>query len=118
MRRSGDIERVKRTGRRISTAFFNVLVSPSQDASSRFGVVAGKRLGGAIQRNRAKRLFRELIRGVHNEVVEGHECLVFPKRDALAVPFQTLRSSWLSMLRRQGLLRPDAVERCDSSVSQ
>lgn len=118
MRRSGDIERVKRTGRRISTAFFNVLVSSSQDASSRFGVVTGKRLGGAVQRNRAKRLFRELIQCVQNEVVEGHECLVFPKRDALMVPFQTLRSSWISTLRRQGLLRPDAVERCDSSASQ
>ncbi len=115
---SGEIERVKRTGRRISTPYFTLLVSPSQGAASRFGVLAGRGLGGAVQRNRVKRLFRELVRDVRTEVVEGHECVVFPKRDALMVPFETLRSSWLSLLRRQGLLRSAGIEKCDGSVSQ
>ncbi len=118
LRSSGEIERVKRTGRRVSTTYFNLLVSPSQGTASRFGVLAGRRLGGAVQRNRVKRLFRELIRGVRTEVVEGHECLVLPKHDALTVPFETLRLSWLSLLRRQGLLRPATIKQCDGSASQ
>lgn len=104
LRTSRDIEYVKQHGRRTSTACFNLLVCKTEAGASRVGIIVGKRFGIAVRRNRAKRLFRELTRQVHGELISGHAVLVFPKRDALGLPFEDLKGIWRETLRRQGLL--------------
>ena len=109
LRASRDIEYVKQHGRRLSTACFNLLVCRTQAGTSRVGIVVGRRFGIAVRRNRAKRLFRELSRQVRAELAGDHALLVFPKRDALILPFEELRKLWRTTLWRQGLL--DAREK-------
>ncbi len=110
LRASRDIDYVKQHGHRISTALFNMLVCKTDDVEvSRVGIVVGKRFGIAVRRNRAKRLFRELTRQVRAELVSGYALLVFPKREMLQLPFDDLRTAWLSALRRQGVLRSREV---------
>lgn len=104
LRTSRDIEYVKQHGRRTSTACFNLLVCKTEAGASRVGIIVGKRFGIAVRRNRAKRVFRELTRQVHGELISGHDVLVFPKRDALGLPFEDLKGIWRATLRRQGLL--------------
>ena len=106
LRASRDIEYVKQHGRRVSTPLFNILVCRAEDGcNSRVGIVVGKRFGIAVRRNRAKRLFRELTRQVRMDLVSDHDLLVFPKREVLNLSFDELRTAWLSVLRRQGVLR-------------
>lgn len=104
LRTSRDIEYVKQHGRRTSTACFNLLVCKTEAGASRVGIIVGKRFGIAVRRNRAKRLFRELTRQVYGELISSHAVLVFPKRDALGLPFEDLKGMWRATLRRQGLL--------------
>jgi ribonuclease P protein component len=104
LRASRDIEYVKDHGRRLSTACFNLLVCKIDARTSRVGIVVGKRFGIAVRRNRVKRLFRELARQVRDDMTADHALLVFPKREALTLPFQELKSLWRSTLRRQGVL--------------
>ena len=101
-----DIETVKRHGRRISTALFNLLAYKMDDAPSRVGIVVGKRFGNAVRRNRAKRVFRTLVRQLHQELVPGQALLVFPKREALLQPSEELKRMWATSLQRVHLLRP------------
>ena len=104
LRASRDIEYVKQHGRRLSTACFNLLICRTDVPIGRVGIVVGKRFGIAVRRNRAKRLFRELSRQVRGELAANHALLVFPKRDALTLPFEELKNLWRATLRRQGLL--------------
>lgn len=104
LRTSRDIEYVKQHGWRLSTACFNLLVCKTDAGASRVGIIVGKRFGIAVRRNRAKRLFRELTRQVRGDLVSGHALLVFPKRDALGLPFADLLKTWRATLGRQGLL--------------
>jgi ribonuclease P protein component len=105
LKRSRDIEYAKQHGRRISTALFNVVICRTDVSGSRVGIVVGKRFGGAVSRNRVKRLFRELTRQMSGELLPGHALVVFPKRDAIVQPFAVLKEVWLSSLQRQRLLR-------------
>jgi ribonuclease P protein component len=105
LKNSRDIEYAKQHGHRISTALFNVVICRMDMNGSRVGIVVGKRFGGAVSRNRAKRLFRELTRQLRGQLIAGHALVVFPKRDSIAQPFTVLKEVWLSALQRQRLLR-------------
>jgi len=105
LRASRDIETVKRHGRRVSTALFNLLAYKMDSAPTRVGIVVGKRFGNAVRRNRAKRVFRELVRQRHQDLVPGQALLVFPKREALAQPSEELKRMWETSLQRVHLLR-------------
>ena len=105
LKRSRDIEYVKQHGHRISTALFNLVICRTDMNGSRVGIVVGKRFGGAVSRNRAKRLFRELTRQVREQLISGHSLVVFPKRNSIAQPFAVLKEVWFSTLQRQRLLR-------------
>ena len=105
LKRSRDIEFAKQHGRRISTALFNVVICRTDVSVSRVGIVVGKRFGGAVSRNRVKRLFRELTRQLRGHLLPGHALVVFPKRDSIVQPFAVLKEAWLSSLQRQRLFR-------------
>lgn len=112
LRASRDIEQVKRHGRRWPTNLFNLLVYKveiPEDLPSRVGIVVGKRFGNAVRRNRAKRVFRELIRQSHAELVPGHAMLVFPKREALLQSHADMKGFWEATLRRVRVLRVRSV---------
>jgi ribonuclease P protein component len=106
LRASKDIETVKRHGRRISTSLFNVLTYKMDDAPSRVGIIVGKRFGNAVHRNRAKRVFRSLVRQQHQDLIPGQAILVFPKRESLALVHEDLIRMWDTSLRRIHLIRP------------
>src|SRR4030065_547698 len=93
--RNLDIEYAKKQGRRISTAFFNMVICQSDVSGSRVGIVVGKRFGGAVSRNRVKRLYRELTRQLRGHLLPGYDLVVFPKRDSIVQPFASLKEVWL-----------------------
>jgi ribonuclease P protein component len=105
LKKSREIEYAKQHGHRISTGLFNVVICRTDMNGSRVGIVVGKRFGGAVSRNRAKRLFRELTRQLRGQLIPGHALIVFPKRDSIAQPFAVLKEVWLSTLQRQRLLQ-------------
>jgi ribonuclease P protein component len=62
LRRRADFERVYREGRRWVNPLFVAFVLLTRDGPLRVGFVASRKVGGAVQRNRAKRLLREVFR--------------------------------------------------------
>ena len=84
--RSADFDRVYRNGRSAATRSFVLYAFPSsqrdtdepQDerADVRLGVSVGRRVGGAVERNRVKRVLREAFWGLDEELPEGHDFVI------------------------------------------
>jgi ribonuclease P protein component len=73
---------------------------PNGQACSRLGIAATRKLGGAVVRNRAKRLVRELFRNA--DVPQGLDIVVIPRADMLDADFQIIESEFRYVLRRVG----------------
>jgi ribonuclease P protein component len=65
---------------------------------ARLGVAATKKLGGAVVRNRAKRLVREVFRRCG--IAPGFDIIVVPRRELLGAPFAVLENEYRSSVER------------------
>jgi ribonuclease P protein component len=64
----------------------------------RLGIAATRKLGGAVERNRAKRLIREVFR--RNKLAPGFDIVVIPKRELLDASLTALETEFRHTLER------------------
>jgi ribonuclease P protein component len=77
--RSGEFERVYREGRSHASRHLVVYAFPraeGDDADPRLGVSVGRKLGGAVERNRMKRLLREAFWSNAESLRDRHDFVI------------------------------------------
>lgn len=75
-----DFSRCYSAGKRHFTSHFIIFVLPTAAETWRFGLAVSRKVGGAVQRNRIKRLLREFFR-LHRELIPaGHDFAVVCKK--------------------------------------
>jgi ribonuclease P protein component len=73
--------------------------------SGEFALVAGKKIGGAVQRNRARRVLRAAIREVAPRGVEGHDVVLVAREAIRDARTQDLITEMTELLQRGGMRR-------------
>ncbi len=86
-------------GARVHGRFSTVFIRPNELGIGRLGIAATKKLGGAVQRNRAKRLIREVFR--RNKVAPGYDVVVVPKRELLHASLTVLEADYRATIDRR-----------------
>ena len=92
---------VQGSGRRVSARFMTLLGLRNTSDHDRFGIVASRRVGGAVARNRAKRRLREMFR--HEDSAAGRPSLdivAIARRELADAPFASVRSDFRAALDR------------------
>jgi ribonuclease P protein component len=102
IRRRADFQLIYAQGLRIHGRYSTIFVLANKRAIGRLGIAATKKLGGAVERNRAKRLIREVFR--RNKIAPGLDVVVVPKRELLDASLTVLEADYLNTLERR--LRP------------
>jgi len=104
VRRRPEFERAYNTGIRIHARFMTVFVVSNGGSESRVGVAATRKLGPAVERNRAKRRARELFR--RHKLAAGLDIVIVPRREMLDAPFVSLEADYLAALDRRHREQP------------
>jgi ribonuclease P protein component len=86
-------------GVRVHSRYSTVFLLPNQRGVGRLGIAATKKIGGAVQRNRAKRLIREVFR--RNKIAPGFDVIVIPKREFLDASLSTLEADYRNLVERR-----------------
>jgi len=98
LRSKADFTRVFNQGTRVDGVWFVLLGLPNQLGFSRVGLAVGRRVGRAVQRNRAKRLLREAFR--RNKPSAGLDLVLVAKPSLRGRGAREVESEYRSRLTR------------------
>ncbi len=86
LRRTAEFAAVRAEGVCVDTRAFRFQgMQPAQPGLRRVGVIASRRIGGAVQRNRAKRLLREAFRLHQGQLPESIDFVLIARRAILGM---------------------------------
>jgi ribonuclease P protein component len=97
--RTPAIQRVFREAEPVHGKRVVLFVAPG---SGGFALVAGKKIGGAVQRNRARRILRAALREVAPRGVEGHDIVLVAREGIRGARTQDLIAEMTELLARGG----------------
>ena len=104
-----DFKRVYQSGSTITNRFVVMrFVRRGDEPEKRVAFVAGKRLGGAVVRNRAKRLMREAMRRNIDKILPGYDIVFIARSSLKDRTYWEAEKGCLSALMAGGLIRKES----------
>ena len=109
LRKNSDFQRVYEKGRSWAHPLLVLYALRNDLGYSRFGFSVSKRVGGAVVRNRARRLMREAIRFRQAMIADGWDVVIIARQPVREANFHRVDRAVEQLLRRARLLKT-AVE--------
>ena len=85
IKQNRDFKRLYYKGNSYVTPYFVMYTAKGRKNRLRFGITVGKKIGGAVQRNRAKRLITAAFRGLAPNISKGVDVIVVARTRVLDV---------------------------------
>ena len=103
LRSSIDFKRVRRLGKSYAHPLVVLIKHPNQEENSRFGVAAGRSVGNAVHRNRAKRRIREILRHRITSISNGWDLIFLARKPIHGASYQELQTAIDHLIARAGI---------------
>ncbi len=104
LRSSTDIERVRRSGKSFPHPLVVLVSAPSGSEQTRIAVAAGRSVGNAVARNRAKRLLRACLEPWLVDLRPGWDVIFLARKPLIDAGFREIYLAVERVLRRANLL--------------
>lgn len=83
-----------------------IAAAPASDEKPRLGIIASRKVGGAVVRNRTRRRIREIFRKRQHEIRIGTWIVIILSGRAARATYSQLEDEWLRLARRASILTP------------
>ena len=104
--RSEDFKRVRRSGKSYAHPLVVLIVQTHDQPRVKVGVAAGRTVGTAVYRNRAKRLLREAMRTLIPNIASGLDLILIARPGLTSATLEDTRQALLNLMQRAQILTP------------
>jgi ribonuclease P protein component len=98
IRQRADFKRVYDRGRKYQGRYMMFFSLARDGQPTRLGIAATRKMGAAVERNRAKRRVREMFR-LH-PAPPGFDIVVVPRRGLIDAPFASIEAEYVATIGR------------------
>ena len=98
-----NFERVRREGQSWAHPLIVLAARANQRPNSRYGIIVSKKVGHAVQRNRARRLIREALRAEHMAVQPGWDIVIIARMSIAGQRLGPVQAALQQLLHRARL---------------
>jgi ribonuclease P protein component len=104
--RSEDFKRVRRSGKSYAHPLVVLIVQAHEQPRLKIGVAAGRTVGTAVHRNRAKRLLREAMRTLMPGIASNLDLILIARPGLVTATLEETRHALLNLLQRAQIFTP------------
>lgn len=105
--RPTDFERVRRLGKSYAHPFVVLITLPNELGKIRIGVAAGKSVGGAVKRNRAKRMLRVAVSSLLSSITPGNDIILIARKPITTANSTQVHATMRTLLNKAELINND-----------
>ncbi len=106
LKNSAQFERVRREGRTWGGRLLVLNAARNDDDLMRCGFITGKKIGKAVQRNRARRLVREAVRKRLPDIKPGWDLVWIARAPIVGATYEAVRQAVDDLLQRSRVVAP------------
>lgn len=107
-----DFRRLYGRGKSLVTPHFVIYALKNRNGRLRLGITAGKKLGGAVQRNRAKRVITAAFRECLPNIRRGSDFVIVARSRILGVKSTVVAAAFRKQLRTAGFWCDNESDSC------
>lgn len=104
LRKNRQFQTVYKTGKSYANKYLVLYVMAKQDGLRRVGFAVGKRLGGAVVRNRIKRLLRESFRLNQHCLKQGVDLIIIGRQPIVGKDFDIVNRAVFELFGKAKIL--------------
>jgi ribonuclease P protein component len=105
LRQAGDFARLRQEGRTVSGRWMVLSARPNGMAHNRYGFIVSRRVGKAVERNRARRVMREGVRQLHLRLVSGYDIALIARTALTEQPLSAVLPEMTRLCAQAGLMK-------------
>ncbi len=104
LKKNLEFKRVYKQGRSVANRFAVMYILHNGTPHRKAGFSVSKKIGGAVQRNRLKRLFREVYRLNQESLIKGIDIVFIARQAAKEVSFQELIKAFHDLFKKARII--------------
>ena len=109
-----DFKRLYYRGKSFVDGAFVMYIAKGRKQQNRIGITVGKKIGGAVKRNRAKRLIRAAFSAVADSIFEGYDFVFVVRSRLLEQKSYQVADSMERILKAAGVWRGVSSDKQDA----
>ena len=106
-KKGGNFSGGYRKGRKYWNREFVVYVYENMSNNTRLGITATKKIGKSVQRNRAKRLVREVFRLSKDRIYSGYDIIVVGRAPSIHLKYRGAQKTLLRLFKKARILKKE-----------
>jgi len=106
LKRRWQFDNIYKEGGKYYNDLFVLYVLPNKLQETRLGLTVTKKVGISVQRNRIKRLIREVLRSL-NGITPGNDLIVVARKSAIDLEYSQAHRSLMELLHRARVLEDE-----------
>jgi ribonuclease P protein component len=107
IRQGRDFQRAKAGGERVAVGCLALNWIQIPGSGTRLGVITSRKIGGAVERARARRLLREAFRLHQHQLARSADLVLVARLSIAGKSFADVERDYLTALRRAKLLKEE-----------